>query len=397
MGNVRYPYVFSSINVGNVELPNRIVFPAWQPNYANEDGTVSGKLKDFYTAIADGGCGLVFSGSAVVSSDTRAFERAMRLYAEEHVPGFRQLFFEVEKRGSVPALQLVHYGRQDSSTLTGGELLAPSAIPCPVMSKLDPNYRVREMTHEDIQRVRGDFISAAVRAVEAGAKIVEVHVAHGYLLNEFLSPYTNKRNDEYGGSVERRARLIVEIIEGIKARIGSRAAISVRVSGHEFVEGGLKPDDFKDIIPLFEDAGMDMLNVAAGVYASMERIIPPASLGIAPHIGIASQLKEYASVPVCAVGSILSLETAESFIASGKVDMVAMGRAQVADPELVNKSASGREHEIRRCTRCNECMFWTRNAPEMSCSVNPALKARERVNGRPLASSTLTDPLYEIG
>jgi 2,4-dienoyl-CoA reductase-like NADH-dependent reductase (Old Yellow Enzyme family) len=301
-----YPGVFSTLNVAQIELHNRIVFPAWQVNYAKIDGTVSKKLLDFYTAIADGGCGIIFTGPAVVSSDSVAFDRVMRIDSEQCIPGLKKLFYEIEKRGSVPAMQLIHYGRQAAKTVTGCDLLAPSAIPCPVMSKFDPIYKVREMTLNDIERVRRDFIEAAMCVVDAGAKMVEVHAAHGYLLNEFLSPYSNHRSDAYGGNAERRARLITEIIEGIRSWVG--VAISVRVSGNEFVEGGLTPPDYKELIPLFERAGMDMLNVSAGVYESLERIVPPASLGDAPHVNIASQLREFATVPVCTVGSIFSLD-----------------------------------------------------------------------------------------
>jgi 2,4-dienoyl-CoA reductase-like NADH-dependent reductase (Old Yellow Enzyme family) len=282
---------------------------------------------------------------------------------------------------------LIHYGRQAASSVTGYDLLAPSAIPCPVMSRLDPAYKVREMTPDDIRRVRSDFIDAAVRAADGGAGVVEVHAAHGYLLNEFLSPYSNHRSDGYGGDPYNRARLTTEIIEGIRDEI-SRIAISVRVSGDEFVDGGLTPPDFEEIIPLFEDAGMDMLNVSAGVYESMERIVPPPSLGEMPHIGIAAELKRFATVPVCAVGSIFSIDQAESIISSGKSDLVAMGRAQVADPEIVKKSLAGQGSDIRECTRCDECTFWTTGDPQMYCSVNPALKKR--------GEARAADELYEL-
>ncbi len=374
VSSTEYPSVFEEIDIGPATLPNRIAFPTFQFNYANTDGTVSDKLLTAYTALAKGGCGLIFTGCAIVSEDTAAFDRVMRIYSDKYIPGLRNLFSEIRKYGSTPALQIIHYGRQALNAVTGHDLLVPSAIPCPVMSQFDPNYHVREMTIEDIEHVRKDFIEAAVRAVEAGTQIVEVHAAHGYLLNEFLSPYSNKRTDAYGGNAENRARLITEIIEGIRKKLKRKVAISVRVSGNEFVKGGLTPPDFKEIIPLFEDAGMDLLNVAAGVYESIERIVPPASLGDAPHLGIASALKQYANVPVCCVGSIFSLKLAESIISSGKADLVAMGRAQVADPEIVKKSAEGCENEIRKCIKCNKCTFWTIGDPEMYCDVNPSFR-----------------------
>lgn len=366
--------IFSPITINKVEIPNRIVFPAFQVNYADTDGTVSEKLFDFYTSIAAGGCGLVMTGAAVVSEDSVAFDRVMRIDNDNCVSGLGTLFREIEKRGAAPGIQLIHYGRQALNMVTGRDLLAPSAIPCPVMSKFDPNYRVREMTISDIERVRNDFIAAAIRAMEAGARVIEVHAAHGYLLNEFLSPYSNRRDDMYGGSDENRARLIIEIIEGIRRETGDMIAVSLRVSGNEFVEGGLSEADFKKIIPMFERAGMDLLNVSAGVYESMDRIVPPASLGETPHVDIAAQLKQYATVPVCAVGSVFSLEKAASILASGSADLVAMGRAQVADPAIVIKSKQGRTSEINNCSFCNQCTFWVTGDSQMHCSINPKLK-----------------------
>ena len=369
-----YKSVLNAINIGKINLKNRIVFPAFHSNYANADGTVSSKLINFYNAIAQGGCGLIFTGAAAVSSDTIALDRVMRIDDDSQIPGLSELFSEIEKNGAVPAVQLIHYGRQALNAVTGCDLIAPSAIPCPLMSQFDPNYHVREMTLDDIKRVRNDFIDATIRAADAGAKVVEIHVAHGYLLNEFLSPYSNHRKDNYGGSVENRARLIIEILEGIRSKLGSKIAISVRVSGDEFVDGGLKPSDYKEIIPILERAGMDMLDVSVGVYESAEKIIPAPDLGIAPYADISAELKQYATVPVCTVGSILSLNTAESILSSGKADLVAIGRAQVADYELVSKSLAGRENDVRQCTQCGRCISANTGDPEMYCVVNPSIK-----------------------
>lgn len=368
--NSKYPLTLTKFNIGKLILPNRVVFPPWQVNYANTDGTVSEKLVSFFTSFADNGCGLIITGCAAVSADTITFDRVMRVDSDASIPGLKTLFQEIEKRGSVPGIQLIHYGRQAISSVTGCELLAPSAIPCPLMSKLDPNYKVREMTLEDIQYIKQQFIDAALRAAHAGAKMIELHAAHGYLLNQFLSPYSNHRTDNYGGNLENRIRLLREIIEGIKQRLTQEVVISVRVSGNEFVEGGLVPADFKDIIPPLERAGMDLLHVSAGVYESEERMLPPISLGEAPHADIAGELKSYSSVPVCAAGSISSLETAESMIARGQTDLVAIGRSQVADPEFLAKSASGRESEIRKCIRDDKCKFWETGEPHMYCTVS---------------------------
>jgi len=371
-----YGHVFRELKVGPVTLPNRILFPTWQLNYAETDGSVSGKLMKFFTDLADGGCGLIMTGCAVVAPGGIPFDRVMHIDADKYIPGLKKLFAALKERGAAVGLQMVHYGRQSSTSVSGDVLMAPSAIPCPVMSKYDPQYKVREMTAEDIEYIRNAFIDAAGRAAEAGADVVEVHACHGYLLNEFLSPYSNKRTDAYGGSVENRARLIVEIIEGIRGRLKDRIAVSVRISGDEFVEGGLKPGDFKEIVPMFEKAGIDMIHVSAGVYESMERIVPPKSLGLTPHVDIAGRIKQFAAVPVCAVGSIMSrgLEGADAVLAGGKADLCALGRAQMADPYLVKKSLAGQENEIVQCKHCNSCTFWTTGDPEVYCAVNTDYK-----------------------
>lgn len=373
-----YPHALSKCEIGPVMLRNRVVFPAWQLNYANTEGTVSDKLMKFYTNLAKGGCGLIFTGAAVVTSDGVPFDRVMHIDTDAYIPGLEKLFASIKEHGAAAGIQIVHYGRQSSTSASGDVLRAPSAIPCPVMSQYDPEYKIREMTMEDIDEIREAYITAAQRAEKAGVDVIEVHACHGYLLNEFLSPYSNKRTDAYGGSVENRTRLIVEILEGIGERLKnySSVAVCVRVSGDEFVEGGLKAGDFKEIVPMFEKAGMQMLNVAAGVYESMERIVPPKKLGPTPHIDIAAEIKQFTTVPVCAVGSIVSpsLQIAESIIAEGKADLCALGRAQMADPEIVKKSAEGREPEIRQCIHDNACTFWTTGDPEVYCSVNPDYK-----------------------
>ncbi len=371
----KYPHVSSECQIGPVTLPNRIVFPSWQVNYAHTDGTISDELMNFHTRTAQGGCGLIMTGCAVVTDDGIAFDRVVRIDEDDHIPGLKRLFSAIKNDGAVPGIQLVHYGRQSSTSFSGDTLIAPSAIPCPVMSQYDPEYRIREMTLADIDHIRRAFIRAAERAATAGAEVVEVHAAHGYLLSGFVSPYSNKRTDEYGGNLENRARLIVEIIKGVRAKLGSQVAISLRVNGDEFVPDGLNPGDFENLVPLFEKAGIDMLNVSAGVYESMERIVPPKSLGEAPHVAdVAWPIKQFTRVPLCTVGAILSLEMAESIVATGKADLCAMGRAQVADPGIVRKSFEGREDEIRKCKHCNSCTYWTTGDPQMYCAVNPDYK-----------------------
>jgi 2,4-dienoyl-CoA reductase-like NADH-dependent reductase (Old Yellow Enzyme family) len=172
-GNNKYAHVLSQLKIGPVTLPNRVVFPAWQLNYANTDGTVSDKLMKFYTGLAKGGCGLIFTGAAVVTPDGIPFDRVMHVDTDDYIPGLKKLFTAIKEHGAVPGIQIVHYGRQSSTSVSGDVLMAPSAIPCPVMSQYDPEYKVREMTLKDIDHIREAFIAAALRAAAAGAEIVE--------------------------------------------------------------------------------------------------------------------------------------------------------------------------------------------------------------------------------
>jgi 2,4-dienoyl-CoA reductase-like NADH-dependent reductase (Old Yellow Enzyme family) len=366
----QYGSVLNPIKINQITLPNRIIFPAIQTNYANLDGTVSDKLITFYSKIAKSGCGLIFTGAAAVSYDSVSANRIMRIDSDECISGLTRLFCSLQEYGCVSGIQLMHTGRQALKSITGHDLLAPSAIPCPALSINDPTYRVREMTMEDIRRVKDDFVTAAMRAANAGVKVIEIHAAHGYLLSGFLSPYSNHRTDEYGGNVSNRTRIICEIIKKIRGTLQQKVAISVRVSGNEFVDGGLTPADFQKIIPFLECAGMDMLNVSVGVAETVNYIIPNASFRETPFVDIAEKIKQFTHVPVCAVGSISSLNIAEKIISSQKVDLVAIGRSQIADADWVKKSMSENGKNIRKCLRCNKCLYWANGDAEMRCPVN---------------------------
>lgn len=368
-----YTAVLQPLTINQATVPNRIVFPAIHTNYSNTDGTVSTKLINFYLKIAKGGCGLIFTGSVVVSKEGVGASRIMRADSDDCIDGLRKLFTAIEKHGSIPGIQLSHPGRQALKSVTGYDLLAPSNINCPVMSKIDPTYQLKVMTLDDITRVKNDFVDAAKRAAEAGAKIIEIHAAHGYLLAEFLSPYANHRTDQYGNSVENRCRIVCEIVSEIRNQLQDQIAISVRISGDEFVKNGLTPTDYQQIVPLLEAAGADMLHVSVGVAESTDHIIPNASFQEAPFIAITESIKKIATVPVCTVAGISSLDMAEKIIASGKADLVAIGRAQVADPELVKKTLTGRKDQITKCIRCNKCLYWATGETEMHCAVNSHL------------------------
>jgi 2,4-dienoyl-CoA reductase-like NADH-dependent reductase (Old Yellow Enzyme family) len=377
----KYPRTFSSLNIKNVTLPNRIVFPPWVVNYATPEGAVSGELAYFYRRLARGGAGLIYVGAAGIAGEIPpGYEGVIRIDKDEYIPGLETLFDMMKGFGCCVALQLAHMGRQAAGPGPGADtLIAPSNIPDPVIAERSPIYKLREMTSEDIERVRGQFVDAAYRGVQAGAQIIEFHAAHGYLLHNFLSNRTNRRKDAYGGTLEKRTRFIREILEQTRERVGDDAVMSVRISAKDFLDGGLEPDDYETIIPILEGAGLDLLNVSVGTQTeSLQWCMPGKKLGEAPNVNIIAQIKKYTSLPVITVGSIGSLATAESILAENKADLVAIGRSQVADQDFVKKSAKGMEEKIRKCIRCNRCCFWMHGENRMHCAVNPDYKKKSK-------------------
>ncbi len=372
MNSIKLAQILKPVQLRNLELKNRIIFPAFQTNYANEDGSVSGQLINFYSGISSGGSSIVFTGAAAVSSESIGFDRVMRIDDDSYIPGLKKLFEKIKEFGAAAGIQLIHYGRQAHTQYTKSPLYAPSAIPCPVTKEYDPDYEVRELSTEHIRRIVDDFAQAALRASEAGADIIEIHAAHGYLLNEFLSPYSNKRSDEYGGTVENRCRIINEIVERVRDAAGSDVALSLRISGHEFVEGGLTPDDYKEILNTIDIEQFDLLNVSVGVYESIQKLVPDSQKGKFPYTDIINRIKQYSTIPVAGVGSIDDLVKANELIAEGFMDFAAIGRSQIADRNLINKSVSGEKDSIIECLRCNKCCFWATDDAHMICARNPS-------------------------
>jgi 2,4-dienoyl-CoA reductase-like NADH-dependent reductase (Old Yellow Enzyme family) len=359
--------VFKPLEVRGVTIPNRIVFPAFQTNYATEAGFVTERVMRFYREIARGGSGLVNIGCIAVSNDGAGATNVLQLTDERHEEGLAKLFQEVKSYGTITAAQLIHFGRQTLSAITGQPLVAASAIPCPVMQETP-----RELSEEEIRGIEDDFAQAALRAKTAGADMIEIHAAFGYLLGGFLSSYSNTRTDRYGGDLENRTRIVRETVEKVRSAVGD-LPIGCRICAEEFVEGGLTLEETKKIAPLLVDAGIDLISVAAGVYQSMNHMVPTKEMGEGVHVPLAASIKEVVDVPVICAGKILNLQFADALIAEEKADLVAMGRAQVADPYLVTKTRNGLRDSIVACDCDNECMYWMTGEPAMSCPKNPHL------------------------
>ncbi|MCX9009719.1 MAG: NADH:flavin oxidoreductase [Candidatus Methanoperedens sp.] len=354
--------VLEPLNIGGITLPNRIVFPAFQTNLATPEGFVTGRLLRMYRNIAEGGSGMIITGCIAVSDDGAPATNVMRIKSEEHAARLKELFTAIRKNGAVPAVQLMHAGRQTLSAITGHPLVAPSAIPCPVMKETPV-----ELDGNGIERIQDDFAKAAIRAKKAGAGLIELHGAFGYLIGGFLSPYSNKRRDRYGKD---KALFFTEIIEKIREKAGD-IPLSCRISADEFVDGGLTVSETKRIAQRLEEAGADVISVAAGTYASMAHMAPPADMGEGVHVHLAKAIKDATGVPVICVGNIWSLEYADRVIMENKADLVAICRQQIADPRFVKKSLNNQP--FNKCTGCGTCIYFLRGANSVSCPQNPEL------------------------
>ena len=311
--------------------------------------------------------GLIITEDYAVDPRGKGFIGIPGLWNDDQIESHSKLPERVHRYGSKIVAQIYHAGRQTNHFVIGAQPVAPSAIPCPANQEIP-----HELTKAEIRNIVEEFGDCALRAKKAGFDGVEVHGAHGYLIAQFMSPYSNKRTDEYGGSLLNRMRFPLEIISNIRAKAGNDFPILFRISGDEFVPGGRTIEDTKAIAVLLEQAGVNAIHVSAGVYGSMQFIIPPAAVRHGWIADFAAEVKKVVSIPVITVGRINDPMMAETIIASGKADFVAIGRGSLADPELPNKAAAGKFDEINYCIGCLQgCVGNLFRGNPGGCLVNP--------------------------
>jgi 2,4-dienoyl-CoA reductase-like NADH-dependent reductase (Old Yellow Enzyme family)/thioredoxin reductase len=372
--------LFEPIKIGKLQLKNRIVMPALNSKLGTEFGAVSDRLIDFYVERAKGGVGLIIIENTCIDWPVgKAGTNPIRADEWKFVQGLHELAEAVHPYGTKIATQLQHTGRQGSSMTSaeGQQLVAPSAIPCLPTGAEMP----RELTIEEIEGLIGKFVFGAAITRTAGFDAVEIQGAHGYLITQFMSPYTNKRTDEYGGDFEGRMRFALRVVEGVRGAVGPDFPIIFRLSGDEYIEGGLTLEDNKLIAQRLESAGVDALSVSAGIYESPPwygRIFPTMGMPEGCNVPLAAGIKKVINIPVIVAGKLGNPLLAEEVLKDGKADLIAVGRPLLADPELPRKAAEGRLDDIRPCLYCNEgCAGNMANMWRISCQVNPAL-GRER-------------------
>lgn len=367
--NVEFKYLFEPFRFRTFEVKNRIVMPPMAIYIPGSEGFVRERLIDYYEARARGGVGYIVVNATVVSEPSgRSHPNQTRITDDKYIPGFRKLVEAIHFYDVRTSLQLYHAGRQRYGLIAGPPTLSPSGIPDPV--RKDPT---RAITVEEIHVLIEEYAQAARRAQEAGFDGVEVHCAHGYLLSGFLSPYQNKRTDEYGGDVWGRTRIVREILARIREVVGDEMLLQVRINGHDYVNGGNTLEDAKEIAKILVGAGAEVVHVSAGMAPSGHYSFLPAAVPQGYNVYLAEGIKEAVgpSVPVIAVGAIEDPIFAEKVLARGKVDLVAIGRPLFADPDMPNKAREGRLAEIRPCLRCSKsAAVWPE---DMRCTVNAAV------------------------
>lgn len=365
---MQYQYLFAKGKIANLEIKNRVVMTAMGTNNCGMDGAPSEDIIRYYEARAKGGVGLIITEiNAVDPNSGWASIVQMCPNSENKIPRYMKMADVVHRYDTKIFVQLHHGGREAGSFFNNGlQPVAPSTIPCSVVGEMP-----REITIDEIHDLVAKFVKAATVVKAAGVDGVEVHGGHGYLVEQFMSPYTNKRTDEYGGSFENRMRFATEIIQGIRAACGRAFPISVRMPGDEFLEGGLTLDDCIEIAKYFEKLGVDVLNITAGTYETGDIITESNFRKEAWKKHLGKAIKANVNIPVIATNNIKHPNVADQLIQEDVCDFVGVARANLADPEWANKARLGQDKLIRNCISCLHCYETEGQSRIVSCTVNP--------------------------
>ncbi len=360
-----YGELFQPGSIGRLNLKNRLIMAPMGNALADGEGYATEALLSYYRARARGGVGLIITQCVSINrADMMPYSLA--LYDDSYIPGIKKLVQMIHERDVRVSIQLMHPGMLLvllPSLPQGMTVKVPGITP---MMVADKPYQVVEAA--DIEQYAEDFAAAAHRAVETGADAVEIHACHGCLLSTFLSPATNRREDQYGGSVDNRTRFTQIVIAAVRQRIGREFPITVRINASDDVPGGVTPEEVVQQAVLLEAAGADAISISAGLEYWSTLMAPPYSAPEGVNLPVTEKVKGKVKVPVITAGKI-GLELAAQTVRETRADFIALGRPLLADPELPNKLKNGHIDNIRRCVYCNNCLRSTWR----SCSVNPFL------------------------
>jgi len=362
-------YLFSPYTIRGKTIKNRCTVPPMVTDFCTADGKATERYIAYHEAKAKGGFGLIITEDYAIDPLGRGFKNVAGLWNDDQIESHSELPKRVHKYGATILAQIYHCGRQTNRGAINAAPYSSTAILCPFGTDIP-----RALTTEEVKQTVGKYGDTALRAKKCGFDGVEIHGAHGYLITQFLSPYSNKRVDEYGGGFFNRARFALEIIRDVRDKCGDDFIIDMRISADELVEGGITLEDTKALVPFLAEAGLDMIHVSAGNYLSVDLNVPGNYVKHAWFVDMAKEVKEICNIPVITVSRINDPILANSILRSGKADFIAMGRASLADPELPNKAQEGRFDEIRRCIACNVgCIGVLFTDNPIRCVLNPTL------------------------
>jgi len=386
-------YLFEATRIKGLELKNRIIRSATHEGLSDENGFPGKELFQLYERIAKGGASLIMTGYAYVARDGKChLYRMQGIDRDDHIPAYQELVNHVHNYGARVAMQIAHCGRQTTREAIGTQPIAPSPIKDKSLFSAP-----REMTEQDIARIIEAFAQAARRVKAGGFDAVQIHAAHGYLLNQFLSPYTNRRTDRWGGSIENRMRIVTEIYQRCRKQVGNDFPILIKINAYDTMKNGLRLDESITMARMISEMGFDGIEVSCGIFEDNfssvrgdapldtilddwdiyrrknplyrfvmrrfgERIVKPLPFSEAYNLEAAKAIKCAVTIPVFLVGGMVVPATMEQIIERGDVDYISLSRALVADANFPNKIRNG-SNEPSRCVHCNLCMGYLTKRP----------------------------------
>ncbi len=337
-----------------MELRNRLIRSATLEGLCGADGQATPVLIDLYRQLAAGGCGLLISGNAHILEEGKLISTGLGANCDEQLAGLKKLAAAVHQEGGKFCLQLGHTGGQGRSKVCGRQPLAPSAIKLEQYPELP-----QEMTTCDIEKVIAAFAAASARAKKAGCDAVQLHAAHGYLVNQFLSPLTNQRQDNYGGDLAGRSRFLLAIVSAMQQAVGKDFPLLIKLNGSDNLAGGLDIEEAVEVAKMLDAAGIAAIEVSGGTPASgdLGPIRPGHESGseMAYNVILPRTIKQQVECPVIAVGGIRSLHVATGLLRTGQADYISLCRPLIREPDLPNKLQSGASDKST-CTSCNGCL-----------------------------------------
>ena len=372
-----FPHLASPVSLGPVELRNRVALLPHGLFFADQaDLLPTERHVAYYRARAEGGAALVCTESSVVSHDGRQGAPLVISSDPRCIPGYRRIAEAVHAAGARVHGQLTHYGNQASSSVIGGPVLGPSRLPDAALRE-----PAQPLTHDDMARIRGDFVAGALSFAEAGFDVVELKLAHDGLLRQFLSPLTNDRPDEYGGSLANRLRYPLEVAGAVRAAVGRDVALGVRLVLDECIPGGYDLDEGIAIAQDLAASGLlDYISADVGIWASVHMVTPPMAIPEGYGEEAFARCAAAVELPVIAFGRIQTPAYAEEVIAAGKAAVVGLARQHLADPDWARKTFAGTPERIRPCTYCNQlCVGNGMKLLPVGCTVNPLVGFGERL------------------